>query len=423
MAQQTFINGEALSSVRSKLNANANDAESRLTDIETGLNFTNIQTKADFPAPVGGVITLEAGKAYLVNGDIDLTGDRLETGGICALFGTSSETASITSTGLTAGVPLLTSNYTLPIQNISFRDVDTGFYISDDNSPQETVAIDWYATNFVNIPNIGEVGTVDNFIYDASAVLNSRGMKFTGTVGTIGMSNSIFVGDGAAGNIIDVQGTCTVTRRFRIIYSSVVAFGSSVGVDVDGAASIPVEGYILDTVNFSGGGTYQSGTFYNDEKTRFIECRNIPNTAVVGNMFMSNNATETVISATDTPVKVAGTTLANSVNQKFDHNGASLPNRLTYTGALSRDIQITAVASIESGNNKVIGLYIAKNGTTLNDSEMYATTSGSGKAESITVQTVVEAAENDYFEVWIENTSGTDNITVTFLNVVAKGLN
>jgi hypothetical protein len=423
MPQQTFINGEALSSVRSKLNSNATDAESRLTDIETGLNFTNIQTKADFPTPVGGVITLEAGKAYLVNGDIDLTGDRLVTGGICALFGTSSETASITSTGLAAGTPLLTSNYTLPIQNISFKDVDTGFYVSDDNSPQETVAIDWYATNFVNIPNIGEVGTVDNFIYDASAVLNSRGMKFTGTVGTIGMSNSIFVGDGAAGNIIDVQSTCTVTRRFRIIYSSVVAFGSSVGVDVDGTATIPVEGYILDTVNFSGGGTYQAGTFYTDEKTRFIECRNIPNTAVVGNMFMSNNATETTISATDTPVKVAGTTTANAVNQKFDHDAGTQPNRLTYTGALSRDIQITAVASIESTNNRVIGLYIAKNGTALNDSEMYATTSGSGKAESITVQTVVEAAENDYFEVWVENTTNTDNVTVTFLNVIAKGLN
>jgi hypothetical protein len=45
---------------------------------------------------------------------------------------------------------------------------------------------------------------------------------------------------------------------------------------------------------------------------------------------------------------------------------------------------------------------------------MYATTSGSGRAESIHVQTVLDLVPNDYIEVWIENESDTSNITVEF---------
>jgi hypothetical protein len=201
MAQQTFANLEALSSVRSKLNANATDAETRLTDIEDGITFVNVLSKTDFPAAVGGVITLVAGTAYIINGTVDLSGDRLETGGICALFGTSSETAFLTSTGLTAGVALITSTFTLPMQNLTIKDVDTAIDIGNTLSPEETVALDWDAVNFSNIPNIGTISDCDNWIYTNSAILSSQGLVFDGTVGTIGSSNSIFVGSGAAGSM------------------------------------------------------------------------------------------------------------------------------------------------------------------------------------------------------------------------------
>jgi hypothetical protein len=388
-------------------------------DPDTGIpKVVYVEQKSDFPDEIGGVITLEAGTAYILVGSVDLAGARLVTGGICFLGGTSSETAFLTSTGLGAGVPLLTSTYTLPMQNLTFKDVDTCLSIAGAG-----IALDWDAINFDTIPNIGSIGDVDNWIYTNSAFLGSQGLIFTGTVGTIGVANSLFVGSGAAGNIIEIGPTATVTRRFRIIYSSVVAFGSTVGIDVDGSATIPVEGYILDTCNFSGGGTYQAGTFYTDEKTRFVECRGIPNTAVVGNMFMAANATATTIGGTGTPVKVAGTTTANAANQKFSHDGGAQPNRLTYTGALARELQVTAVASLTSGNNNVIGLYVAKNGTVLGDSEMYTTTSGTGRSESITIQTIVEAAENDYFEIWVENDTAATDVTVEYLNVIAQSVN
>jgi len=221
------------------------------------------------------------------------------------------------------------------------------------------------------------------------------------------------------GNILDILSTCTITRRFRLIYSSMVVFGSTVGINVDASATIPTEGYILDTINFSAGGTYLTGVSYTDNKTRFVNSKGIENTAEIGNYYMTANATATTIGAVDTPVKILGTTTANTINQKFTHTD----NRLTYSGALIRDFQVTATASLTSGNNNVIGLYVAKNGVVIASSEMYSTTSSGGRAESITCQTILELNEDDYVEMYVENTTSVTNITVEYLNVICKSLN
>jgi hypothetical protein len=134
---------------------------------------------------------------------------------------------------------------------------------------------------------------------------------------------------------------------------------------------------------------------------------------------MTNNAISTTISTVDTPVKVLGTSTANSINQKFTHTD----NRLTYVGALIRDFQVTATLSLTSGNNNIIGVYVAKNGVVITSSEMYSTTSSGGRAESITCQTILELNQNDYIEIFVENSTGTTNITVEYLNVICKSLN
>jgi len=203
-----------------------------------------------------------------------------------------------------------------------------------------------------------------------------------------------------------------------LIYCSIVAFGSTVGIDVNTSATIPTEGYILDTINFSGGGTYTTGVDYLDNKVRWSDVRGLVNTAEFGNYYMNNNATATTIASSGVAYKILGTTTANTINQKFTHTN----NRLTYTGGLDRNFQVSATVSFVTGNNKVIGLYVAKNGAIVTDSEMYATSSGSGRAESIHVQTVLELTANDYVELWIENDTDTTDITVEFLNFIAKSL-
>jgi hypothetical protein len=379
-----------------------------------GIKF--ICDKSDFPDPVGGVITLEAGKTYWVTCDVDLTGDRLETGGVVTLLGTSSETSSLTSTGLTAGVPLLTSRYTIPVRFITFKDVDTGIYIDDNGGANAPLAVDWLGVNFLNVPNIGEVGTVDNFIYDTGAFLSSQNMKFTGSVGTVGLNNSLFSGTGSAGSLIEITSTATITRRFRTIYSSVVAFGSTVGYTIDASATIPVEGFILDTINFAGGGTYVSGLTSSDNKSRWSGCRGVPNSASISSYYMNGNATATAVASTSVAYKAAGTTTSSSITQKFTNTN----NRATYIGALEGNFRVTGVLSFDAGTNDQIGLYIAKNGTVLPESEVYVTANSGGRAESAVVQVLTTMQQNDYIEIFVENSSSVADITVSELNVAVE---
>ena len=376
-------------------------------------NIVFVGSKEDLPTAVAGVITLADNVTYFFTNDLDLTGDRLVGGSDTVLLGGSSENCTLTSTGLGAGVALFTTEYTTPIRHISFTDVDTALDI-DGNS--RTVALDWTGVNFVNIPNVGTINTCDNWIFTKGAFLSSKGLLFTGSVGTIGVSSSIFVGDGAAGNIIELDASCTVTRRFRIIYSAVVAFGATVAIDVDASATIPTEGFILDTVNFSAGGTYLGGVDNTSNKSLFIRCVGITNTSVNGQMYMQGNATATTITDTTSFFKVAGTTTASADNEKYTHTD----NRLTNDATIERKYLIQCTLSFDSGNNNVceFGFYDSKLGAVRTPSRTKATANSAGRAESVTFNCVVQHSENDYIEIHAKNTTGTNNITVTDMNVV-----
>jgi hypothetical protein len=175
-------------------------------------------------------------------------------------------------------------------------------------------------------------------------------------------------------NLFALSATLTITRRFRVIYSSFIINGGARGVAVNALATVPNSGLILDTCNFAGAGTYLSGVSYEDNKALFVNNVGIINSRENSLYFMNGNATATVIAATGTAVKVAGTTTSGAVTSKFTNTN----NRATYIGAIDRLFKLTATMSIESGNNHIIGVYVAKNGALINDSEVHITTNAGG---------------------------------------------
>ena len=387
-------------------------------------NVDVINTKADFPAAVGGVITLEANKTYVVTGTVDLLGDRIVCDGVVNLFGLSSETSFLTSTGLGASVPLITSEHTIVLEKISFKDIDTCFSIDGNTN---VVALDWKAVNFIDVPNVGVINSCDNFIFDTGAFLGAQGLKLTGTIGTVAFNNSLFQGLGIAGNIIELDADCVITRRFRIIYSSIVAFGSTVGIHVNEDATIPVEAYILDTVNFSGGATYLSGVDNTSNKSLFINCVGITNTNSIGAMYMKNNAIETVIPSVNDRVPMAGVTEVNGINQRFDHDQAN--NALEYTGVISRVFHITVTFTISpASNNEKYGIYIGVNrggaidadADRISESEVYINTPQSGRADAASVQALVTLNEGDKVYLILQNVTTSANATIEFMNMIIK---
>lgn len=376
--------------------------------------FIFVNSIDDLPDPVSNVITLAANVTYYFVNNLDLVGNRLVGGENTTLLGPSSENSSLTSTGLGVGVPLLTSEWTTPIRHITFKDVDTCFSFDGNTN---TVALDWTGVNFNNIPNVGIINTCSNWIYSKGAFLSSQGLVFTGTVGTIGIDNSLFVGTGSAGNIIELDSSVNVTRRFRIIYSSFVAFGSTVGIHVDNATAVlPTEGYILDTVNFSGGSTYISGIPDTSNKALFINCVGIVNTSVNGQMYMQDNAAATTISDTTNFFKVSGATLASVDNDKYLHAS----NRLTNDAVIERKYRISCTLSFNAGNNNVcqFGFYDSKLGAIRTPSKIKATANSAGRAEAVTFECVVQHSQGDYLEIHARNTTVTTDITVTDMNVL-----
>lgn len=374
-----------------------------------------VDSVRDLPKPVAGVITLRDDFTYVFTGVVDLAGSRLVCGENTTIIGGSSENCRIISSGLNASTALISSEFSLPLKNISMSHGTALDLDADGNDG----ALDWLGVNFINCATIGTIANYDNVIWTDCGVLNSSGLTFDGSIGTVGFSQCIFDAS-TAGTVITLPSTLTITRRFRIIYSAFVALSGETGINASTSATIPVEGYILDTCNFSGGGTYTTGVAFDDNKSRWKENRGIENSAEIGYYTMIGNGTATTISATSTPVKVAGTTTLQSISQKFSSPSS---NRATYIGAITRNFKVSVEMSVSSGNGNQVGVYVAKNGTVIDESENYATTNAGGRAENIGCQTITNMSENDYIEIFVENATATNNITVSELSVIIESLN
>jgi hypothetical protein len=368
-----------------------------------------IGAKSDLPTPSGGVITLADNVTYFFTTTIDLLGDRLVCGQNTTILGGSSENCRIKSTGLTQA--LITSNYSLPIRNIT---IEAALALNLDGDGV-TTALDWFGVNFTDCAVVGTIKDYSNFIMQDSAFLNSGGLTFDGSIGTIGFGQCLF-NCNATNTAIILPATLTITRRFRLIYSSFVVLSGETGINVNASATIPTESYILDTVNFSGGGTYLSGLTHTSNDSLFINCTNITNTAVNGQLYMQGNATATTISVQNTFYKVAGTTTASAENSKFSHSN----NRLTCDAVISRKYLIQCVLSFTSSANDIceFGFYDSQLGTMRTPSRTKATANSSGRAENVAFTCVITMKANDYLEIWCTNTSGARNITVDQLNFV-----
>ena len=383
--------------------------------VQPNNNFIFVDTKSDLPAAVAGVITLQDEATYFFTSVVDLTGDRLVAGQNTTILGGSSENSRIKSTGLNAATALITSNWSLPMRSIT---IEHGTALNLDASSNANQALDWFGVNFTDCATIGTIKSYNNFIATDCGVLNSANWTFDGTIGTVGFISCIF--DGRAGqSILIVPATATITRRFRAIYSAFISLSGETSLNISASASIPVEGYILDTCNFSGGGTYVSGLQHTDNKSLFVNNRGISNSAEISYYTMNGNATATTISLSNTAYKVAGTTVSQAITQKFTNTN----NRATFTGAITRTFKVTAILSCTSGNNHQIGVYIAKNGSVQPETESYITTGGTGRAEGAKVQGVVSLAQNEFVEIFIENATSATNITVQDLSVIIEALN
>lgn len=132
--------------------------------------------------------------------------------------------------------------------------------------------------------------------------------------------------------------------------------------------------------------------------------------AIYGQVYMQGNSTATVIASTATPVKVAGTWTVD-IGSSFT---GTTGGRLTYTGAETQVCRVETSLSLApvSGANQHISVYLAKNGTTIAGSRQIAHISN-GAEMNMSLTWQLSLATNDYIEVFVQNGTATNNITVS----------
>jgi hypothetical protein len=374
-----------------------------------------VETLADLPTPVAGVITLADNTTYFFTTVIDLLGDRIVAGINTTIIGGSSENCRIKSTGL-VGTALITSIYSLPMRNITIE-ADVALNLDGD---AVTTALDWFGVNFTDCNTVGLIKDYTNVIMADSAFLNSGNLTFDGTIGTVGFSQCLF-NCNAAGTVFILPSTLTITRRFRVIYSSFVVLAGETGINLSLLATVPNDGYILTYCNFSGGGTYLAGVDHTSLEALFINNIGITNTSNVGHYYMQNNATVTTIGAGNQNVwfKAAGTTIVGLGNSpKWT---TAVTNRLTYAGSVTTEFVITIVGAISTTvSGATLGVGVAENGAIQLESAVSVRTTTLNVPFSFSVQDIIQVSTGDYFEVFIRNETGTQNITLSDVNVIIQ---
>lgn len=132
-----------------------------------------------------------------------------------------------------------------------------------------------------------------------------------------------------------------------------------------------------------------------------------------GGMYISTSA-ETTISAVDTPTLITGTYTAVSGLHDFTVSAAG---RVTYTGTNDRFVEVMCSISFTSAsNNVIVAAHIAKNGTVVAQSEQQHKVGTGSDVGLMTFMAEIEMSTNDYVEPFIENKTGSGNLTAEFLN-------
>lgn len=370
-------------------------------------NYFLINQIGYLPEPVAGVITLEDNTAYQINGDIDIVGNRIELGNNNIFFGLNPLTDKLRASTLTGnmftgtGKDVFFDSLQLGCPNGSLFNLNGGL-------------IQILRTSFSATENGGTFNAMSTVAIrnagSTAQVFTVGGFVFSGTCVNLDVVDCLF--NDNAGYVIDlgtsVWNSIIINRnRFTKTVASqrfVNGTASSANIATGGNGNV-------------GGGNYFGGTVITDYFTnintgdirwKFFDNGGIPNTKERGSFNMVNNATVTNIITASVPIKIAGTSVAGTL-EKFTHSNG----RLTYIGVDPITILVLCIASFVAASNstKKWRFFINKNGTVLTTSQQPISTTTNTLYVEVAVQDAVSLVTNDYVEAWVQNDTDTTDMT------------
>lgn len=386
-----------------------NSNETELFDFKDASAFIFVAKESDFPVQDATTITLEASDVYVISESFTTTKKvTCEDGSVLTMFNASGPVLTYSGSGnMFTGVD---ANFTIKDARISCASATTFNF-------QDTIGnTKIFLCDNVVIESSLKAGTFDSMLQ--SEFLNVAFFNTTNGINLIGTNILAFTLTRLAiistsATIIHIDlGTATVQNPE---FDNLVIVGPAGAVGVSGLVSsgnVPVGSLgAITNSSFAGGMTTPLQNIDADS-IRWLLRDNTPaeNTFPDGLLSLTANATNTVISAINTPTLVAGTWVVEDTSQ-FTGTTAG---RLTYLGERNIAAPISVVADFEpvSGTNKDLKLYIALNGTVITPTGRLARVD-SGNPQSLASIWQLELSQNDFIEVFVENTSDAIDILVS----------
>ena len=352
------------------------------------------------------MITLADNTDYLFAADVS-TSNRFILGANTVVRAVDPRAVTLTYTG--AGTMFTTANGSQTIKEITISCANGQFIDTSGNTTGNTL-IRWVL--FSQVKDLGDISKPVIGIYNLF-IAQHTGAGFTyGTVTGRRLTIETITVQSTTNATLDFVDLGTAT--FNALSISGIAFISTVtgqnfikGAAASANISAGVVASIRD-ISIAGDMTTLDTIASGDARFNFNSVDGVPDTRPDALLSFTTPTTTTIASA-GVAVIINGTWTQERQSQFTTTTGG----RATYNGELPAILPITARVTAEpvSGGAVQIGVYLAKNGTVIANSEAYGSAS-SGNPTSITMVWQDEVNTGDYYEVFIENDSSSVDLSV-----------
>ena len=370
--------------------------------------FVSVAQESDFPTQTATTITLESQTVYVITAAFTTAKNFIVEDGVAW-------------TSFNVFGPLVTYSGS----GSMFSGTDAAFTLSDAriNCPSaeaftftDTV-VNVKAFKFENaqIVSCNKVGTFTGMInaefLNSAALSTNDGVTYAGTSLVAATIDRMFFVSTSASFIGVDLGVATIQN---IEFNNMIMQAPASAIGISGAASSAnvVADFLamVSNCSFSGGMTDLSGISTDDFRWRFTN--NSPTSDTIEDALLSfnGNTTETVISASNTPVIVNATwvIVRQSIFTCTTGGRATSDSERDLSGA---PIDV-AVGIISAGGGAIdVTVYLAKNGSVITASATSISISGSNQA-FVSIPWQDSISEDDFYEVFVENNTNTTNIIV-----------
>jgi len=359
-----------------------------------------VNSIADLPDEVLGVITLADNTLYVQANDLDFSTTRLVLGANTVWSGLDTIIATATYTGTLPFFSMLNTTNSIERVNILHPNADLLSY--SDSGSNALRVVDVTCTGKA-LGNLGGTNSAVRFT-NVSPILTSGGLAFTGNWSAFLFEPSF--ASISAGSLIDL-GVATFDSvsitQINLNYTSGDFFlsgaVSSANINTGGSGAV-----ILS--RFSGSGTTLSGISVDDVLWEFHHNDDIQDT-LRDSLIYSSSALTTTISVAETYVKVNATWAEDSASGFSSDSTGKITSNLERLVKVPVDVSLSVAPS--TGTNKTIRARLAINGSTLTNSTITVNTDA-GNAKPINIPWQVNISPSDYLEVFCTTADATDVI-------------